>query len=59
MGCLLRRIFHAPSFPIEVMTHESTNSFYETTIPFHTDLETTFAISVIQGNGTAASWKPH
>ena len=41
------------------MTHESTNSFHETVVPFHIDLETTFAISVIQGNGTATSWKPH
>ena len=41
------------------MIYESTNSFHEIAVPFHIDLETTFAISVILGNGTTASWKPH
>ena len=41
------------------MTHESTNSVHKAVVPFHRDLKATFTTSVIQGNGIAASWKPH
>ena len=32
---VLCRICYAPSYPIEAITHELTNSFHEATVSFH------------------------